>query len=182
MVLQLFVLIVVLNLGDEMDRYCNYCGAKIREGGNFCEGCGRKILSEEMKKKQMEEKLREELKEEIKKEFVEEQKIKKKQVDFKTTPLNLRNTSIVLGFSLIIAVSLVTISIIISGIAYGTIDKTNVFVLEIGFPFGWFKMTNTEIGISSWLNLFVDFILYTIIGFVLFLGYDYYKSKKPERG
>ena len=100
-----------------MEKYCSFCGTKLRENSNFCEGCGRKILSEEMQKKQMDEKLREELKEEIKKEFEEEQRIKKEQVTLETTPLNLRNTGIVLGFSLIIAVGLVAISIIIGGIA-----------------------------------------------------------------
>ena len=161
-----------------MTRYCSYCGTKLREDGNFCEGCGREIISEEIQRTEIEKKLREEIKDKIKKEFEEEQRIKKDEVDLKTTPLNLRDIGFDLGFSLIIAVGLMAISIIIGGIILGTFDNSKEFVVELGIPFGWFKMTNIEIGISSWLNLFVDYIIYMLIGFVLFLGYDiYYKGK-----
>jgi len=36
-----------------MDRYCSFCGTKIREDGNFCEGCGRKLKNVEDEKKQI---------------------------------------------------------------------------------------------------------------------------------
>ena len=34
-----------------MEKYCSSCGAKIREDGNFCEGCGKKIIKVEDEKK-----------------------------------------------------------------------------------------------------------------------------------
>ncbi|MGF3555159.1 MAG: hypothetical protein ACQXXF_07855, partial [Thermoplasmatota archaeon] len=128
----------------------------------------------------LEEKLKSELKEEIKKELKEEQRINKNEVNLISSPINLRNTSFDFGFSLIIAVGLMAISIIIGGIVFGSFDKSNIFVLELGFPFGWFKISNTDIGVSNWLNLFVDFIFYILISFGLFLGYEYYKTRKTR--
>ena len=149
-----------------MDRYCSYCGTKIRKDGTFCEGCGRKIISEEMQIKQMEEKLKEEIK-------------KDKEIKIVDTSLNLRNIIIDLGFSLIIAIGLVAISVIVGGIIIGSIDRSGIFNMEIGWPFGWLQMTNNGINISNWLNLIFDFIIYTLICFALFLCYDIlYKHRK----
>jgi len=166
----------------KVDRYCSYCGTKIRENGNFCEGCGRKILSEEMQKKQMEEKLRNELKEEIKKEFEEEQKIKENEVKSEYNPLSSRNIGIDLGFSLILAVGIMAFSILIGVIIFGYFDNTKqVVVTELGLPLQWFKTTNNEMAISSWLNLFGDYVFYTLILFVILLGYEIlYKKKKSK--
>ena len=53
-----------------IQRYCVYCGTKLREKAKFCEGCGKKPFSVV----DIKETMREELKNEIRKEIKEEQK------------------------------------------------------------------------------------------------------------
>jgi len=48
-----------------MPRYCSFCGTKLREDGNFCEGCGRETISDKDWAKEIENNLRKKLTMEI---------------------------------------------------------------------------------------------------------------------
>jgi hypothetical protein len=161
-------------------KYCQYCGTKLRENAKFCEGCGRKLLPEKEYEKIIEEKYRKELEEKIRKEIEEERLRDEENEVVEITPLNWLNTAYIFGFSLILAVGLIALSIIIGVITQGA-HYTTGFNIKVGFPLGWLQLTGTGINISNWLYLFVDFIIYTIICFSVYLSYNIYKDNKQKQ-
>ncbi|NHJ87736.1 MAG: hypothetical protein FK734_19905 [Asgard group archaeon] len=168
-----------------MPRYCSFCGAKLREDGNFCEGCGRKTVSVKDWEKEIENDLRKkltiEIEQKIRKEIEEEKRLRDEEKEaVEITPLNWLNTAYIFGFSLILAVGLIALSIIIGVIALGA-NYTSGFNIKVGFPLGWLQLTGTGVNISNWLYLFVDFIIYTIICFSVYLSYNIYKDNKQKQ-
>jgi len=63
-----------------IQKYCAYCGTKLRENAKFCEGCGKTPLSEEELRIALKEELKIELTNEIRKEFEEEQIMNKELI------------------------------------------------------------------------------------------------------
>jgi hypothetical protein len=148
-----------------MARYCSACGTKIRSDGTFCEGCGRKLISEEILRKQMEYKWREELKEEVRKEFEEEEHKNKEyeklntndkvgKVSYFEGSLNVKDTMYIALYSVCI----------------GFLFLLLTFLADFkGFPIEWLiKYTNSSIIDINWLNLVIDLIFYNLVFFCVF--------------
>ena len=149
-----------------MERYCSFCGTKIREDGVFCEGCGREIKSQDVGKKQ--------------------RKVKDGLVVY---PLSLKKTTKVFWISLIIAIAIILITIIVGFFVLNSIDTSNqLFDIELGWPFGWFEIShlvresNFSIGVSNWINFIGNFIFYILICFGLsYIGEMLYESMKQHK-
>jgi hypothetical protein len=148
-----------------MYRYCSFCGTKIKKGSNFCEGCGREITDEKVKK--------------------EEYSSKGGLVIY---PLSLSKTKKVFYISLIIAIAIIAITIIVGVFVLNSVDTTNkVFDIELGWPAGWFQIShldpesNFSIGISNWINFVGDFVFYLLLCFGLsYLSEMLYESIKSK--
>jgi len=147
--------------------------------------------------------LRGELKEEVRKEFEEEQRIKEREKirkeleeeqrtkedeeeSIEIIPLNLRKISKWVGISLIIAIIIVVITEISGFIYLSTNPKNDIIRAEVGLPFIWFKISQIvssgeyTIGVTNWIFFISDFIVYMLVCFLIFLGYDIYKDKKQK--
>lgn len=177
----------------EIAKHCVECGAALREGARFCEECGSNVSDVDQEKKtrkEIEEELREKIEEEFRnkrenefrkqreKELREEmrRRFKEQRVGFYSyfkVKLDKKEIGQIAVISVCIAIALVFITIIIGSVSMITADKTQIFDIEMGFPFPWIRISHIDayhslaMEISNWLNIIVDFILYTTLVFGL---------------
>ena len=178
-----------------MAKHCSKCGEKLREGANFCEFCGSKVIAESPKKSK--EEVEKELRERIEQEFRDkEEKCYKKQKekeireemkkkygvdrDFRshfTIKPDKREIRHILLMSGAFSFVLIMITILIGAIFLGQIHEIEEHSFEIGFPLAWYHGFRTQTAggynpafeVSNWLNLILDFVLY----FILIAGLSY---------
>lgn len=103
-------------------------------------------------------------------------------------PLSLRKTGKVLGISFIVAIAIIVITILVGVFVLGSTDTSNrLFDIKLGWPFGWFQMSqltegsSISVGVSNWAILVGVFIFYLLLCFVLaYIGEMFYESMKTK--
>lgn len=104
-------------------------------------------------------------------------------------PLSLRKTGKVLGISFIVAIVIIVITVLVGVFVLGSTDTSNrLFDIKLGWPLGWFQMSqltegsSISVGVSNWAILVGVFIFYLLLCFVLaYIGEMFYESIKSKK-
>jgi hypothetical protein len=165
-------------------KYCQNCGAKLRENAKFCESCGVKIPEIETKKsideleKEIREKIEKEFREKQEREYLiqKEKELRKEKKQQFRTRLNKKDIAFLISFSTVLSMIFIIITLITAtnikpelGFAYTNITR------HFGFPLTWLSILYYISGTSitqtvnqpNFLNLIFDFLIMTLIFFTL---------------
>ena len=155
-----------------MPRYCSFCGAKLREDGNFCEGCGRKTVSERDWKKE-----------------IEEEK-KNRYTGYFSWEKHKGTYIMIFAAAILISIIFILLFLLACGIEFNDIHSFHSNITtKTGFPLNIF--TIRDVGTSNsllsgvetdFLALIIDFIFFTVILSIIFFAVDliYYKIKSRK--
>jgi hypothetical protein len=169
-------------------KYCQNCGAKLREDARFCEKCGTDVSNIEIvtKKsledieKDLREKIEKEIKERQEREYIQEMEKnirREKERELKKSRKSQVDLLMVSAFAIGISICLILLMIIAGIFSFNDLigqDTINVtaYIVNIGVPFEFMNIRSNPathyVSIISYdyVNLILNFIIFTIIFFI----------------